>query len=153
MKSTIRNVIQNKKRKIQMDKGGICVLVSSIFVSKLCPRFDQVKNIMDLGVLRYIYYRLIKFYKETFRIEESPGFLIQSCYSWGLLVLLISICFYLMSIEVVVLWGLGIKIKKAYVLITMLPFFIFHVFSEQWLGDEKKFYKDLCKKFSKEKYI
>lgn len=34
-----------------MDKEGVCVLVSSIFVSKLCPRFDQVKNIMDLGVL------------------------------------------------------------------------------------------------------
>lgn len=104
-----------------------------------------------MNLLKYTYYRLVGFYKKAFKIEESPGFLIQSCYSWGMLILLISICFYLMSIESVLLWWLGVKINKAFILLTMLPFALFHVFSDRWFSD-KKLYLDLCKKYKNERF-
>lgn len=105
-----------------------------------------------MGALRYIYYRLVKFYKEKFHIEESPGFLIQNCYSWGLLILLTAICFYLLSIEAIVLWCVGIKMKKAFVIITFLPFIILHVFSEEIFGNEKEKYKELCRRYKIDNY-
>lgn len=106
-----------------------------------------------MNVFKYIYYRLVRFYKKTFGIDDSPGFLIQSCYSWGLLLLLTSICFYLMSFEIVVLWSLGVKTKKGFILLTFLLFALFHIFSEHWIGDEKKFYNDICEKYKNESFV
>lgn len=105
-----------------------------------------------MNVIKYLYYRLVMFYKKHFNIDESPYFLIQSCYSWGLLVLLISFCFYLMSIECIIIWWMGFKMKKAYILFTMLPFAIFHVFSEYWIRDEKKLFEELCKKYNNDRF-
>lgn len=104
-----------------------------------------------MKIFIYIYYRLVSFYKKTFGIEESPGFLIQSCYSWGLLVLLTSVCLYLLSVECIILSHLGIRMNKTCVLLTMLPFAFFHIFSDLWLGDDKKTYKQLCKTYENEK--
>ena len=104
-------------------------------------------------IFKYIYYRLVKFYKERFHIEESPGFLIQSCYSWGLYILLTATCFYFLSIETIVLWSVGIKMKKAFVLITILPFILLDVFSEEIFGNEKKNYQDLCHKYKMDKHV
>lgn len=102
-------------------------------------------------IFKYIYYRLVEFYKEKLHIEDSPGFLIQSCYSWGLLLLLTSVCFYLLSVECILLWHFGIKMNKIHILLTMLPFALFHIFSDRWLGDEKKTYIKLCKTYKNEK--
>ena len=99
-----------------------------------------------------MYYRIAKAYKDIFGIEDAPGYLlIQSCYNWGLIVLLISICFYFLALEVVVLYHFGIKMKTVYVIVTMLPFLIIHVFSEEIFGNEKKKYKSLEKKYKGEK--
>lgn len=105
-----------------------------------------------MGVFEYIYYRLVKFYNKTFGIKESPGFLIQSCYSWGLLILLTVICFYVLSIETVVLWSFGIKMKTVFVLITFLPFMVLHIFSEEFFGNDEKKFKELCRKYNTEKH-
>ena len=104
------------------------------------------------NIIQYIYYRLTRFYKNTFHIEDSPGFLIQSCYDWGSQVLMAAVCFYLLSIETIVLRCLGIQLKIIYVLLTMLPFFLLHVFSEDIFGDEKERYKALEKKYKDDKY-
>lgn len=105
-----------------------------------------------MSVFAYIYYRLVKFYNKAFGIKESPGFLIQSSYSWGLLILLTAICFYLLSIETVVFWGLGVKMKKIFVIITFLPFMLLHIFSEELFGNEEKKYKELCQRFETDKH-
>lgn len=105
-----------------------------------------------MNIIKYIYYRLVKFYKNTFHIEESPGFLIHSCYSWGLGVLLASVCFYFMSVESVILWIIGLKMKKVFILFTIFPFALLHIFSEDWLGDEKQIYKDLCQQYKLETF-
>lgn len=105
-----------------------------------------------MSFFKYIYYRLVKFYNKVFDIKESPHFLIDSCYSWGLLILLNAICFYLLSIETIVLWGVGIKMNKAFVLITFLPFIILHVFSREIFGNEENNYKELCHRFETDKY-
>ena len=105
-----------------------------------------------MNVFSYIYYRLVKFYNRVFGIKESPGFLIHSCYSWGLLILLTAICFYLLSIETVVLWSLGIKMKKVFVLITILPFMLLHIFSEELFGNDDEKYKELCYRFETNKH-
>lgn len=105
-----------------------------------------------MGVFAYIYYRLVKFYNKVFGIKESPGFLIQSCYSWGLLILLNAICFYLLSIETLVLWGFGIKMKIIFVLFTFLPFMLLHIFSEEILGKEDEKYEELCNRYKNDKH-
>lgn len=105
-----------------------------------------------MRVFAYIYYRLVKFYNKVFGIKESPGFLIQSCYSWGLLILLTAICFYLLSIETIVLWSFGIKMKILFVLFTFLPFTLLHIFSEELLGKEEEKYKELCYKYKNDKH-
>lgn len=107
---------------------------------------------LNMKILKYIYYRLVKFYNKVFGIEESPGFLIQSCYSWGLLILLNTLCFYLLSIETVLLGLFGIKMNAVLLLITFLPFVLIHVFSEEFFGDRREKYKVLCQRYQKDKY-
>lgn len=103
-------------------------------------------------LLQYIYYRIAKAYKDIFGIEDAPGyFLIQNCYSWGLIILLASLCFYLLALEVIVLHYFGIKMSPVFAIITVLPFILFHVFSEEVLGDDKKRYKALEKKYKGER--
>lgn len=104
------------------------------------------------SMIQYIYFRLTKFYKNTFGIEDSPGFLIQSCYDWGSQILTAMVCFYILTIETVILWFFGIRMKTTIVLITILPFFFLHVFSEDIFGDEKKLYTELENKFKDDKY-
>ena len=103
-------------------------------------------------LIQYIYFRLTRFYKNTFGIEDSPGFLIQSCYDWGSQILTAMVCFYILTIETVILWLLGIKMKTIIVLITILPFFFLHVFSEDIFGDEKKLFAELENKFKGDKH-
>ena len=74
--------------------------------------------------MKYIYYRLVRFYSKTFGIKDSPGFLIHSCYSWGLLIVLTSIYFYFMSLESIILYYIGINIKKVF--IYMLDIILFY---------------------------
>lgn len=103
------------------------------------------------SIVQYIYYRIAKAYRDIFGIEDAPGFLlIQSCYSWGSMVLLFSICFYLLAIETFVLWHFGIKMKVSYIIITVLPFALFHIFvlNEE---REKETFKNLKKKYKGEK--
>ena len=66
------------------------------------------------SLIQYIYYRLTKFYKNTFGIEDSPGFLIQSCYDWGSQILTSIVCFYILAIETIILQFLGIRMKTSY---------------------------------------
>lgn len=99
-----------------------------------------------------MYYRIAKAYKDIFGIEDAPGyFLIQSCYSWGLLVLIAAFCFYTLAIETIILWYFDIKMRPAYIVITILPFALFHIFSQQFFGDEKKRYKAMETKYKDEK--
>ena len=79
------------------------------------------------SLIQYIYYRLTKFYKNTFGIEDSPGFLIQSCYDWGSQILTSIVCFYILAIETIILQFLGIRMKTSFILITMLPFIFLHI--------------------------
>lgn len=109
-------------------------------------------NNFNMKILKYIYYRLVKFYNKVFGIKESPGFLIQSCYSWGLLILLNAICFYLLSIETVLLGLYGFKMNEVLLLITFLPFVLIHVFSEELFGDGRERFKELCQRYQKDKY-
>ena len=103
------------------------------------------------SLIQYIYYRLAKFYKNTFGIKDSPGFLIQSCYDWGSQVLTAMVCFYILTIETILLWLFGIRMKTSFVFITMLPFFFLHVFFEDVFGDEKKLFAKLENKFKGDK--
>ena len=103
------------------------------------------------NMFQYVYYRLVIFYKNSFGIKDSPGFLIQSCYDWGSQVLNAVICFYLLAIETLFLWVFGMKMKIAFVLITMLPFFFLHVFSEMIFGDEVKRFESLELKYKNDK--
>jgi len=100
---------------------------------------------------QYIYYRLSMFYKKRFGIEESSSFFIQSCYGWGLLILLVSVCFYLLAAETYVLWFFGKQMKVAFILVTILPFAIIHIFFEQFFGNEKERFKKLESKFKNER--
>lgn len=104
------------------------------------------------SLIQYIYYRLTKFYKNTFGIEDSPGFLIQSCYDWGSQILTSIVCFYILAIETIILQFLGIRMKTSFILITMLPFIFLHIFFEDVFGDEKKLFAELDKKFKGDKY-
>lgn len=107
-----------------------------------------MKNILD-----YIYYRIAKFYKNTFGIEDAPGcLLIHSCYSWGLLVLVTTLISYVLAIETVVLWEFGIKTNTVLIIITILPFGLFCIFAERFLGDLKTRYKLLDKKHKNDKF-
>lgn len=106
-----------------------------------------------MNIMKYIYYRLVRFYSKTFGIKDSPGFLIHSCYSWGLLIVLTSIYFYFMSLESIILYYIGINIKKVFILLTYIPFAILYLFSERWMGDEKDVYDKLCYKYKNEKLI
>ena len=91
----------------------------------------------------YIYYRIAKAYKDLFGIEDAPGyFLIQSCYSWGMIVLMTVLCLYTLAIETVVLWRFGIKMNTWLIIITFLPFGLFCFFAEHFIGDLKTTYKD-----------
>ena len=101
--------------------------------------------------LSYIYYRLVKFYKNTFGIEDSDSFFIQSCYNWGLLVLLTSLCLYLLSIITLLLWQWRIKINVYILIVTMIPFALFHFLSESFIGDIKQKYQALEEKYQNEK--
>lgn len=105
-----------------------------------------------MKVLQYIYYRLTMFYKNTFGIENPSSFFIQSCYSWGLLVLMASVCFYLLALETLVLWFFNLKMKPVYVVVTVIPFALIHIFSEQLFGDEKKRFKVLEKRYACERF-
>ena len=100
----------------------------------------------------YVYYRLVKFYKKAFGIEKPIGFLIQDCYSWGLFILLNTICFYFLSIETVFLCSLGVKMKTLFVLITFLPFLLLHVFSEEIFGNLESNFKELCHRYKNDSY-
>lgn len=42
--------------------------------------------------------------------------------------------------------------KKAFVIITFLPFIILHVFSEEIFGNEKEKYKELCRRYKIDNY-
>ena len=100
----------------------------------------------------YIYFRIAKAYRNIFGIEDAPGYLlIQSCFSWGLLVLVSTICSYTLSIETLVLWELGLKINKSLIIVTALPFALFYIFAERFMGDLKLRYKELEKKYHNEK--
>jgi hypothetical protein len=100
----------------------------------------------------YIYYRIAKAYKDIFGIEDAPGyFLIQSCYSWGVLVLMTVLCSYTLAIETMVLWKFGIRINTWLIIITFLPFGIFYFFAEHFLGDLKTKYKNLERMYRHEK--
>lgn len=122
-------------------------ILDSLFINHSNNKF--LFNTMKF--FAYIYYRLVGFYKNTFGIDDSPGFLIQSCYSWGLLILISSVCFYLLSVECIMLCYLGIKMSKEIVLLTIIPFALFHIFADLWLGDEKKLYNKLCKTYENER--
>lgn len=106
-----------------------------------------------MNVIKYLYYRYVKFYQRAFKIGDSPGFLIHSCYSWGLLVLLTSLMFYLLSVENILFWIMGIALRKEYILVTTLPLGLLYLFSEHWMGDEKSLYNDLCKKYKNERFM
>ena len=90
------------------------------------------------NLLLYIYFRIAKAYKDIFGIEDAPGYLlIQSCFSWGLLVLVSAIWFYTLSIETIVLGKFGFKINTQLIIVTALPFAIFYIFAERFMGDLK----------------
>lgn len=97
------------------------------------------------SLIQYIYYRLTKFYKNTFGIEDSPGFLIQSCYDWGSQILTAIVCFYILAIETIILQFLEIRMKTSFILITMLPFIYLQIFFEDVFGDEKNFLQNWIK--------
>jgi len=100
----------------------------------------------------YVYYRISKAYRDVFGIEDAPGYLlIQSCYSWGLLVLITALCAYTLAFETVVFWKLGIKTGDWLILVTFLPFGLFYFFAERFLGDLKNRFKQLEKKYKNEK--
>lgn len=100
----------------------------------------------------YIYYRIAKFYKNTFGIEDSPSYLlIQSCYSWGLLVLVMALWCYTLALETVILWYFGIRMKTMYIIITILPGGLFYFFAEHFLGDLKMKFKALENTYQNEK--
>lgn len=104
------------------------------------------------SLIQYLYYRLAKFYKNTFGIEDSPGFLlIHSCFSWGLLVLVFAICTYTLSLETIVLWKFGFTLNNNLIIITALPFALFYIFAERFIGDLKLRYKELERKYLNEK--
>lgn len=101
----------------------------------------------------YVYYRISKAYRDVFGIEDAPGYLmIQSCYSWGLLVLMTALCAYTLALETIVLWKLGIKTSNWLIIATFLPFGLFYFFAEHFLGDLKNRFKLLEKKYKKENY-
>ena len=103
-------------------------------------------------ILFYIYYRLAKAYKNIFGIDDAPGYmLIQSCYSWGLLVLVTTLLFYSLAIEDIILWHFRVKLDKKIIIITSLPFAIFYIFAEHYIGDLKQIYKTLEKTSHNEK--
>lgn len=104
------------------------------------------------NILEYIYYRLISFHKKYFEIEDSPGFLIQSCYEWGSQILMATLSFYSLSLITFVLWCHGIKMKALYIVISILPFFLLHVFSEMIFGEEKEQFKRLEKNYKNDKH-
>ena len=98
------------------------------------------------------YYRISKAYRDVFGIEDAPGYLmIQSCYSYGLLVLM-ALCAYTLALETIVLWKLGIKTSNWLIIATFLPFGLFYFFAEHFLGDLKNRFKILEKKYNKENY-
>ena len=99
----------------------------------------------------YFYYRLAKFYKDVFGIDDSELFFVFSCYNWGMLVLLASLYFYLLSIETLTFWWMGIRTNATIIFLTMLPFAFIHIYLEQrevWLP--KKF-KELESEYKDEK--
>lgn len=99
------------------------------------------------NLFQYVYFRIAKAYKDIFGIEDAPGYLlIQSCYSWGLLVLVTALCSYTLALETVVLWYFGIRIKTMHIIITLLPFGLFYFFAELFIGDLKEKYQALAKK-------
>lgn len=103
-------------------------------------------------VLFYIYYRLAKTYKNIFGIDDAPGYmLIQSCYSWGLLILVTAMFFYSLTIEDIILWHFSMKLDEWLIIITALPFAIFYIFAEHYIGDLKQRYKTLEKTYHNEK--
>lgn len=86
------------------------------------------------NVFKYMYYRLVKFYSNTFGIKEAPGYLlIQSCYCWGLLVLVTILCVYVLALETIVLWWFGVKTNNWHIIITFIPFGLFYFFSQNIL--------------------
>lgn len=101
---------------------------------------------------QYIYYRIAKSYKNIFGIEEAPGFLlIQSCYSWGLLVLVTILCVYVLALETIVLWWFGVKTNNWHIIITFIPFGLFYFFAEHFIGDLRIRYKALEERYKNEK--
>ena len=62
-----------------------------------------------------------------------------------------TICSYTLSIETLVLWELGLKINKSLIIVTALPFALFYIFAERFMGDLKLRYKELEKKYHNEK--
>ena len=104
------------------------------------PAFQIIVAMRNL--FQYVYYRIAKAYKDIFGIEDAPGYLlIQSCYSWGLLVLVTTLCSYTLALETVVLWYFGIRMKTMHIIITILPFGLLYFFAEHFLGDLKEKYK------------
>lgn len=103
------------------------------------------------NLLPYIYYRLAKFYKNAFGIEESSVFFVYSCYSWGLLVLLASLYFYIISIETTILWLMKIKTNATFIIITMIPFAIFHIILERHDSKIKEKFKEIDNRCKNEK--
>ena len=105
------------------------------------------------NLFQYVYYRIAKAYKDIFGIEDAPGYLlIQSCYSWGLLVLVTVLCSYSLAIETVILWHVGIRMKTMHIIITIIPFGLFYFFVVYFLGDLKEKYKALAKKYKGDRF-
>ncbi|MBR1513166.1 MAG: hypothetical protein IJ622_02610 [Bacteroidales bacterium] len=104
------------------------------------------------NLLLYMYFKIAKAYRDIFGIEDAPGYLlIQSCFSWGLLVLVSAIWFYTLSLETIVLWKFGFKINTQLIIVTALPFAFLYIFAERFIGDLKLRYKELEKKHLNEK--
>ena len=102
--------------------------------------------------LEYMYYRITRFYRKIFGIEEAPGYLlILSCYDWGLLILSLSLLCYLLVIETFILSFFGIKMNVWYVIITDIPFAIAYLFSDEILKNDKNHFDLLDQKYKEEK--
>lgn len=99
----------------------------------------------------YFYYRLAKFYKNVFGIDDSELFFVFSCYSWGMLVLLASLYFYLLSIETMTLWWIGIRTNATIIFLTMLPFAFIHIYLERREKSLQKKFKELESEYRNEK--
>ena len=92
-----------------------------------------------------------KFYKNVFGIDDSELFFVFSCYSWGMLVLLASLYFYLLSIETMTLWWIGIRTNATIIFLTMLPFAFIHIYLERREKSLQKKFKELESEYQNEK--